>query len=99
MSLQIKLISEDSRTILYGYETEFDKLYFHFDKNQKTVGIRYDRFILKNNVEDWTTQDESIKYSCKYGHWQAETPYLCKDDIEFIYNTMNELNKRGAKNK
>ena len=91
MNSQIKLISEDNQIIVYGYKTAFDKLYFYFDKNQKTVGIRYDRFILREDVEDWTTQDESIKYSCKYGHWQAENPYLSKDDIEFIYNIMKIL--------
>ena len=95
MSLQIKLISEDSKTITYGYELEYDRLYFHFDKEVKTVGITYMRFILKNNVEDWTTQDESVKHSCKYGFWQAETPYISQKDIEFIYQKLKEL-KGGA---
>ena len=81
MSLQVKFISEDSKTVTYGYELEYDKLYFHFDKEVKTVGIRYMRFIRKNNDEDWTTQDENIKYSCKYGFWQAETPYINQKDI------------------
>ena len=95
MSLQIKFISEDSKTLTYGYELEYDKLYFHFDKEQKTVGIVYMRFIRKNNDEDWTTQDENIKYSCKYGHWQVETPYISQKDVEFIYKTLQAL-KEGA---
>ena len=95
MSLQIKFISEDSKMVTYGYELECDKLYFHFDKELKTVGIVYMRFIRKNNDDDWTTQDESIKYSCKYGHWQVETPYISQKDIEFIYQKLHQL-KRGA---
>ena len=91
MSLQIKFISEDSKTVTYGYELEYDKLYFHFDKELKTVGIVYMRFIRKNNDEDWTTQDDDIKYSCKYGHWQVETPYISQRDVEFIYQTLKEL--------
>lgn len=91
MSLQIKFISEDSKTVTYGYELEYDKLYFHFDKEVKTVGIVYMRFIRKNNEEDWTTQDESIKYSCKYGHWQVETPYIGQKDVEFICQKLKEL--------
>ena len=92
--MNIKFISEDSKMVIYGYELEYDKLYFHFDKELKTVGIVYMRFIRKNNDEDWTTQDESIKYSCKYGHWQVETPYISQKDVEFIYQTLNELNRR-----
>ena len=96
MSLQIKFISEDSKTITYGYELEYDKLYFHFDKEVKTVGIVYMRFIRKNNDEDWTTQNEDIKYSCKYGHWQVETPYISQRDVEFISQKLKEL-KGGTK--
>ncbi len=92
--MNIKFISEDSKMVTYGYELEYDKLYFHFDKELKTVGIVYMRFIRKNNDEDWTTQDESIKYSCKYGHWQVETPYISQKDVEFIHRTLNELNRR-----
>lgn len=92
--MNIKFISEDSKTITYGYELETDKLYFHFDKELKTVGIVYMRFILKNYDENWTTQDENIKYSCKYGYWQVETPYISQKDVEFIYQTLNELNRR-----
>lgn len=95
MSLQIKFINEDSKTITYGYKTEYDKLYFHFDKEVKTVGISYMRFIRKNDDEDWTTQNEDIKYSCKYGHWQAETPYISQRDVEFICHTLKQL-KGGA---
>lgn len=94
MSFQIKFISEDSETVTYGYKTEYDKLYFHFYKKVKTVGISYMRFIFKNYDENWTTQDENIKYSCKYGHWQVETPYISQKDVEFIYQTLNELNRR-----
>jgi len=94
MSLQIKFISEDSKTLTYGYELEYDKLYFHFDKEQKTVGIVYMRFIFKNYDENWTTQDENIKYSCKYGHWQVETPYISQKDIEFISQKLKELERR-----
>lgn len=89
--MNIKFISEDSKTVTYGYELEYDKLYFHFDKELKTVGIVYMRFIRKNNEEDWTTQDERIKYSCKYGHWQVETPYIAQRDVEFIYQKLKEL--------
>lgn len=92
--MKIKFISEDSKMVTYGYELEYDKLYFHFDKELKTVGIVYMRFIRKNNDEDWTTQDENIKYSCKYGYWQVETPYISQKDVEFIYQTLNELNRR-----
>lgn len=92
--MKIKLISEDSKMLTYGYELETDKLYFHFDKELKTVGIVYMRFIFKNYDENWTTQDENIKYSCKYGYWQVETPYISQKDIEFIYQTLNELNRR-----
>lgn len=92
--MKIKLISEDSKMITYGYELETDKLYFHFDKELKTVGIVYMRFIFKNYDENWTTQDENIKYSCKYGYWQVETPYISQKDVEFIYQTLNELNRR-----
>lgn len=95
MSLQIKFISEDSKTVTYGYELECDKLYFHFDKEIKTVGISYMRFIHTNYDENWTTQAEHIKYSCKYGHWQAETPYISQQDAEFICQTLKEL-KGGA---
>ena len=95
MSLQIKFISEDSKMVTYGYELETDKLYFHFDKELKTVGIVYMRFIFKNYDENWTTQDENIKYSCKYGHWQVETPYISQKDVEFIYQKLKEL-KGGA---
>lgn len=95
MSLQIKFIGEDSKTITYGYKTEYDKVYFHFDKELKTVGISYMRFIRKNDDEDWTTQNEDIKYSCKYGHWQAETPYINQRDVEFICQTLKQL-KGGA---
>lgn len=95
MSLQIKFIGEDSETITYGYETEYDKVYFHFYKEVKTVGISYMRFIRKNDDEDWTTQNEDIKYSCKYGHWQAETPYISQRDVEFICQTLKQL-KGGA---
>lgn len=91
MSLQIKFISEDSKTIIYGYKTEYDKVYFYFDKEVKTVGISYMRFIRKNDDEDWTTQNEDIKYSCKYGHWQAETPYISQRDVEFICQTLKQL--------
>ena len=91
MSLKIKLISEDSKTVTYGYELEYDKLYFHFDKELKTVGIVYMRFIRKNNDGDWATQDENIKYSCKYGYWQVETPYISQKDVEFIYQKLKEL--------
>ena len=72
MSLQIKFISEDSKMVTYGYELESDKLYFHFDKELKTVGIVYMRFIRKNNDNDWTTQNEDIKYSCKNGQAMKE---------------------------
>lgn len=48
----------------------------------------------KDCDENWTTQDENIKYSCKYGHWQVETPYISQKDVEFIYQTLNELNRR-----
>lgn len=91
MSLQIKFISEDSKSVTYGYELEYDKLYFHFDKELKTVGIVYMRFIRKNNDEDWTTQNESIKYSCKYGYWQVETPYISQKDVEFISQKLKEV--------
>ena len=91
MSLQIKLISEDSKTVTYGYELEYDKLYFHFDKVAKTVRISYQRFILVNKDNDWTTQDEWVKYSCKYGYWQSETPDLAQKDVEFIYQTLKDL--------
>ena len=91
MSLQIKFINEDSKTIIYGYKTEYDKLYFHFDKEVITVGISYMRFIRKNDDKDWATQDESIKYSCKYGYWQTETPYINQKDIEFIYQKLKEM--------
>lgn len=94
MSLQIKFISEDSKTVTYGYELEYDKLYFHFDKELKTVGIVYMRFIRKNNEEDWTTQDNDVKYSCKYGHWQVETPYISQKDVEFISQKLKELERR-----
>ena len=67
MSLQIKFISEDSKVVTYGYELETDKLYIHFNKELKTVGIIYMRFIFQNYDETWTTQEENIKYSCKYG--------------------------------
>ena len=87
----IKVISEDSKTITYGYELESEKLYFHFDKKLKTVGIVYMRFILKNADENWTTQDENIKYSCKYGYWQTETPYLSRKDIAFINEILYQL--------
>ena len=92
--VNIKFISEDSKTVTYGYELETDKLYFHFDKELKTVGIVYMRFIFKNYDENWTTQDENIKNSCKYGYWQTETPYISQKDVEFIYQTLNELNRR-----
>ena len=92
--MNIKFISEDSKMLTYGYELETDKLYFHFDKELKTVGIVYMRFIFKNYDENWTTQDENIKYSCKYGYWQVETPYISQKDVEFIYQTLNELNRR-----
>ena len=95
MSLQIKFISEDSKTVTYGYKTEYDKLYFHFDKELKTVGISYMRFIRKNNDEGWTTQEDSIKYSYKYGYWQVEIPYISQKDVEFIYQKLKEL-KGGA---
>ena len=94
MSLQIKFINEDSKTVTYGYELEYDKLYFHFDKELKTVGIVYMRFIRKNNDEDWTTQDNDVKYSCKYGHWQVETPYISQKDVEFISQKLKELERR-----
>ena len=90
MSLQIKFISEDSKIVTYGYELEYDKLYFHFDKELKTVGIVYMRFIRKND-EDWTTQNDDVKYSCKYGHWQVETPYISQKDVEFIHQTLKDL--------
>ena len=93
--MKIKFISEDSKMLTYGYELETDKLYFHFDKELKTVGIVYMRFVFKNYDENWTTQDENIKYSCKYGYWQVETPYISQKDIEFIYQKLNEL-KGGA---
>lgn len=92
--MKIKFISEDSKMVTYGYELETDKLYFHFDKELKTVGIVYMRFILENADENWTTQDKNIKYSCKRGHWQAETPYISQKDVEFICQTLNELNRR-----
>ena len=92
--MKIKFISENSKMVTYGYELETDKLYFHFDKELKTVSIVYMRFIFKNYDENWTIQDENIKYSCKYGYWQVETPYISQKDVEFIYQTLNELNRR-----
>lgn len=89
--MQIKFISEDSKTATYGYKTEYDKLYFHFDKELKTVGISYMRFIRKNNDDDWTTQDKNIKYSCKYGRWQVEPPCLSIEDIEFLHKRTKAL--------
>ena len=91
MSLQIKFISEDSKVVTYGYELETDKLYFHFNKELKTVGIIYMRFIFQNYDENWTTQEENIKYSCKYGHWQLETPYISQKDVEFMCQTLQEM--------
>lgn len=91
MSLQIKFISEDSKVVTYGHELETDKLYFHFNKELKTVGIVYMRFIFQNYDENWTTQEENIKYSCKYGHWQLETPYISQKDVEFMCQILQEM--------
>ena len=93
MDLQIKFISEDTETITYGYKTEFDHLYFHFNKRLKTVRISYTRFIIKNYDEDWCTQAEHIKYSCRYGYWQAETPCLTMEDVEFMNNILAKMDK------
>ena len=91
MSLQIKFISEDSKVVTYGYELETDKLYFHFNKKLKTVDIIYMRFIFQNYNENWTTQEENIKYSCKYGHWQLETPHISQKDVEFMCQILQEM--------
>ena len=91
MSLQMKFISEDSKVVTYGYELETDKLYFHFNKELKTVGIIYMRFIFQNYDENWTTQKENIKYSCKYGHWQLETPCIRQKDVEFMCQILQEM--------
>ena len=54
------------------------------------------RFIFQNYDENWTTQEENIKYSCKYGHWQLETPYISQKDVEFMCQILQEM-KSGEK--
>lgn len=90
-----KLISEDSKNVVYKYKTDYDDLSISFNKELKCVDIHYAYFVLKDRTleEQWKNEtDEWSKRSCEYGYWQSETIIcLSADVIEFINKKCKEL--------
>lgn len=90
--MKYKIISENKYEAIYEYKNDYEKLCFYFDKIFITVRISYKRFYVTDNKDEWTTQTDTwLKYSCRYGHWQEETPALSHEDIKFIDKVLNSM--------
>lgn len=80
----------DSETVrVYLKWGFFDKLTFFFNKNLKSVDIKYERFVKKEEFTFIPQREERL--TCECGHWQAETPCLSVKDIEFLHTTCKRM--------
>ena len=93
-----KIINQsiDGEQITYLRESQDGacKEYMTIDLENKTVDFNWLEFILKES-ETWTAQqaekNETVKWSCAYGHWQAQTIMtVSKDDLKFALSHFGE---------
>ena len=87
--IEFRLISEDNISITYSKSDFYNKLTFFFNKNLKNVDIEYQRFVPKEENVFIPQREEN--HSCKYGHWQVETPCLSMEDINFLHSKCKAL--------
>ena len=91
---EFKKVSESDRSVTYAHKTDYDDLSVSFDKETKSVDIHYAHFVFNDPVLEpqWEKEDEWIKHSASYGHWQSETIItLSVDDIAFIQKKCKEI--------
>lgn len=95
--MKTKTVTQNKHEAMYVYKrNDYEELCFCFDKILKTVRVSCKRFIITGNENEWTTQTDTwLKYSCKYGYWQDETPALSHEDIKFIDEVFNSM--KGVK--
>lgn len=81
------LYNESDSNVVYKAIENNVQTSFVIDKELKTISYSEMYFIVKDGM--WEPQeaekDEWLKYSCKYGHWQADTILtLTEDDMQFM---------------
>lgn len=80
--------SESGRLVVYQQESEGIKMCMIFNKETKAVDIAMLVFHKLNKLNP--DKSRSVFHE-EYGYWQAETPCLGLEDIEFLHNKAKEL--------
>lgn len=72
--LGFKLHNSSGSFLLYKFATDYDEIVVRFDLLMQTYHTTWSRFIDKNEQAfvPMTERLQNIKYSAKYGRWQAQ---------------------------
>lgn len=91
--LGFKLYNSLETSLLYKYESDYDKIIIHFDLQNKTYYTTWSRFV-DNNEQTFVPMNkrpQNIKHSCRYGHWQVEQHSIGVKEHNAIHQQMIEL--------
>lgn len=83
--------SESDSSITYKQKDSGMEFSISFNLNTKTVDITQSIFIRNDEPMLEPMENEWVRYSAKYGHWQQVIPTLGREDIEFIHSKYIEL--------
>lgn len=92
--LGFKLYVSDENTLLYKYETDYDKVTVRFDLQNKTYSTTWSRFVDNNerSFVPMAQRPQNTKHSCYYGNWQVEMWHeISAEQHNAIHQQMIEL--------
>ena len=76
-------------SIVYAYETDYDRFYVNFELEMKRYCITHSRFVDRNDV-NWVSMNrrpQNVKHSARYGTWVSEN---CIFVDEKIHNAIHK---------
>ena len=90
-----KLKHEDDTCIIYVEEHYGARYRLLFDKERCTCSYILESFIYKENMftPQHEEENEAVKWSSYYGHWQIEHPELDIELIEFVRPILYRLQR------
>ena len=91
-----KLQNEDDYCIIYVDESHYGAKYqLFFDKERCTCDFTLETFVYNENmfVPQHEEENEAVKWSAYYGHWQTGHPEIDVELIEFIRPILYRLQR------
>lgn len=73
-ALKFSLLNSSETLLLYKYATDYDEVSVHFDLEQKTYLVSWNRWVdnSEETIVSMNARPQNTKHSSRYGHWQRE---------------------------